>query len=183
LFVCLYACSRSTSEGNTYGKQRICFSNVSWLSDFIFYHKPLYKSLHQSFFYSFINILPSESGVTLHYSTILPYCSWCWKMFEISGSYLPLRVCDLCQSCQTWPAKFGQIWPRTDTSLVFCNRKLMRTDILFTRTTKHTCNFAHSEFVSMYTIVMIIKSDACQLIHYYLYLPMSYNIICNYLFC
>ena len=36
------------------------------------YHKPLYKSLHQSFFYSFITILPSESGVTLHYSTILP---------------------------------------------------------------------------------------------------------------
>ena len=46
--------------------------HVSWLSDFIFYPKPLYKSLHQSFFYSFITILPSESGVTLHYSTILP---------------------------------------------------------------------------------------------------------------
>ena len=27
---------------------------------------------HQSFFYSFITILPSESGVTLHYSTIFP---------------------------------------------------------------------------------------------------------------
>ena len=39
---------------------------------FINYQKPLYKSLHQSFFYSFITILPSESGVTLHYSTILP---------------------------------------------------------------------------------------------------------------
>ena len=46
--------------------------HVSWLSDFIFYQKPLYKSLHQSFFYSFITILPSESGVTLHYNTILP---------------------------------------------------------------------------------------------------------------
>jgi hypothetical protein len=40
-----------------YGKQRICLSSsgsahfhVSWLSDFIFYQKPLYKSLHQSFF-------------------------------------------------------------------------------------------------------------------------------------
>ena len=72
-------CSRGTSESSTYGKQRICLSNswsahfhVSWLSDFIFYQKPLYKSLHQSFFYSFITILPSESGVTLHYSTILP---------------------------------------------------------------------------------------------------------------
>ena len=42
------------------------------LLDFINYQKPLYKSLHQSFFYSFITILPSESGVTLHYSTILP---------------------------------------------------------------------------------------------------------------
>ena len=54
------------SERDTYGKQRICFSNsgsahfhVSWLSDFIFYQKPLYKSLHQSFFYSFITILPT----------------------------------------------------------------------------------------------------------------------------
>ena len=35
--------------------------------------KLAYKSLHQSFFYSFITILPSESGVTLHYSTILPW--------------------------------------------------------------------------------------------------------------
>jgi hypothetical protein len=43
--------------------------HVLWLSDFIFYPKPLYKSLHQTFFYSFI---PSESGVTLHYSMILP---------------------------------------------------------------------------------------------------------------
>jgi hypothetical protein len=72
-------CRRGTSVSSTYGKQRICLSNswsahfhVSWLSDFIFYQKPLYKSLHQSFFYSFITILPSESGVTLHYSTILP---------------------------------------------------------------------------------------------------------------
>jgi hypothetical protein len=40
--------------------QIICI-HVSWLSDFIFYPKPLYKSLHQSFFYSFITILPSES--------------------------------------------------------------------------------------------------------------------------
>ena len=46
--------------------------HISWLFYFIFYQKPLYKSLHQSFFYSFITILPSDSGVTLHYSTILP---------------------------------------------------------------------------------------------------------------
>jgi hypothetical protein len=31
------------------------------------------KWLHQSFFYSFITILPSESGVTLDYCTIFPY--------------------------------------------------------------------------------------------------------------
>jgi hypothetical protein len=37
--------------------------HVSWLSDFIFYPKSLYTSLHQSFFYSFITILPLESGV------------------------------------------------------------------------------------------------------------------------
>jgi hypothetical protein len=47
--------------------------HVSWLSDFIFYPKPLYKSLHQSFFYSFITILSSESGATLEYSTIFTY--------------------------------------------------------------------------------------------------------------
>ena len=71
--------SRGTSESSTYGKQRICRCNfasthfhVSWLSDFIFYPKPLYKSLRQSFFYSFITILPSESGVALDNSTIFP---------------------------------------------------------------------------------------------------------------
>jgi hypothetical protein len=65
LFVCLYA-----NHLPWYIAVRICFSNsgsahfhVSWLSYFIFYQKPLYKSLHQSFFYSFITILPSESGI------------------------------------------------------------------------------------------------------------------------
>ena len=46
--------------------------HVSWLLDFILYPKPLYNSLHQSFFYSFITILLSESGVTLDYCTIFP---------------------------------------------------------------------------------------------------------------
>ena len=57
--------SRGTSESSAYGKQQICRCNsaskhfhISWLSDFIFYPKPLYKSLHQSFFYSFITVLP-----------------------------------------------------------------------------------------------------------------------------
>ena len=31
-----------------------------------------FAMLHQSFFYSFITILPSESGVTLDYCTIIP---------------------------------------------------------------------------------------------------------------
>ena len=41
------ACSRSTTEGAIYGNHRICLTaivsahfHVSWLSDFIFYHKP-----------------------------------------------------------------------------------------------------------------------------------------------
>jgi hypothetical protein len=38
---------------------------------FFFPPKPLYKSLHQSFFYSFITT--SESGVTLDYCMIFPY--------------------------------------------------------------------------------------------------------------
>ena len=32
----------------------------------------------------------------------------------------------------------------SDTRLVFCNRKLMRTDIILTRTTKPICNFTNS---------------------------------------
>ena len=57
-------CSTCWSRGMSYGKQRSCRSksglahfHVSWLSAFIFYPKPLYKSLHQSFFYSFVNHL------------------------------------------------------------------------------------------------------------------------------
>ena len=80
---CSTCWSRGTSESSTCGKQRICRCNsasthfhVSWLSDFIFYPKPLYKSLRQSFFYSFITILPSENGVTLDYSTIFPLTLW-----------------------------------------------------------------------------------------------------------
>jgi hypothetical protein len=60
--------------------------HVSWLSVFIFYPKPLYKSLHQSFFYSFITILPSESGVTLDYCMIFPYTrnlSFCHFTFRL----------------------------------------------------------------------------------------------------
>ena len=91
--------SRGTSESSAYGKQPICRCNsasthfhVSWISDFIFYPKPLYKSLCQSFFYSFITILPSESGVTLdfpldpmislfhiHFGTCV---TWLWENYD-----------------------------------------------------------------------------------------------------
>ena len=59
-------------ENSGFSNSESAHFHVSWLSDFIFSQKPLYKSLPQSFFYSFITIFPSESGVTLHYSTILP---------------------------------------------------------------------------------------------------------------
>ena len=36
-------------------------------------YRILFFSSSSSFFYSFITILPSKSGVTLHYSTILPH--------------------------------------------------------------------------------------------------------------
>jgi hypothetical protein len=34
---------------------------------------------------------------------------------------------------------------RPDIKSVFCNRKLMKTDIFFTRTTKHICNFVNPD--------------------------------------
>jgi hypothetical protein len=52
------------------------------------------------------------------------------------------RVRENCQSCQTRPAKFPNL-VRTDTRLVFCNRKIMRTDISFTRITRPICNFVN----------------------------------------
>ena len=60
------------------------------------------------------------------------------------------RVNEICQSCQTWPAKFGKILLRADTRLVFCNWKLMRTDMLFTRTANLICNFVNPEILVPY---------------------------------
>ena len=40
---------------------------------------------------------------------------------------------EICQSSQIWPAKFGQILLKTATRLVYCIRKLMRSDIFLTR--------------------------------------------------
>jgi hypothetical protein len=78
--VILYIHGAHKHRGNTFQRQNYkmrrsnsgsAHFHVSWLSDFIFYPKPLYKSLHQSFFYSFITTLHSKSGVTctLNYST------------------------------------------------------------------------------------------------------------------
>ena len=61
----------------------------------------------------------------------------------------------MCQSCQTWPAKcvspvrhdlqnLGRFCYGLTQDWYFANRKLMRTDIFFTRTTKTICNFANS---------------------------------------
>ena len=69
----------------------------------------------------------------------------CATMWSLSTGIL-FQSSRNCQSCQIWPAKFWQILIRTDTRLVFCNTKLMRTDIILTRTTKPICNFANSAF-------------------------------------
>ena len=63
-----------------------------------------------------------------------------------------------CQSCQIWPAKFEQILIRTDTRLVFYNRKLMTTDIILTMTTE-----AHMQFCELWTTILSwpLKSHHC----------------------
>jgi hypothetical protein len=68
------------------------------------------------------------------------YGSW---IYNCQSSWIfYCKIPNLCQSLvKICPNFAGHFLPRTDTSLVFCNRKFMRTDILFTRTTKPTCNF------------------------------------------
>ena len=46
---------------------------------------------------------------------------------------------------------------RTDTKLVFYNRKLMRTDIILTRTTKPICNFANSAMIYLHLPVKLMS--------------------------
>ena len=49
------------------------------------------------------------------------------------------RIREMCQSCQTWPAKFGQILLRTDTRLVyFAIENKWGLTLIFTRTIKPT---------------------------------------------
>jgi hypothetical protein len=47
-----------------------------------------------------------------------------------------------------------QILLRTDTRLLFSNRKIMRTDIFFTRTTKPICNFVNSGRLSLLNVFL-----------------------------
>ena len=46
---------------------------------------------------------------------------------EFWSKIYEFRIHEIRLSCQTWPTKFGQILIRTNTRLVFWNRKLMRT--------------------------------------------------------
>ena len=64
--------SFSTHIQNQINKANSIMGLIRRTNTYLDEQKRLYKSLHQSFFYSFITILPSESGVTLHYSRILP---------------------------------------------------------------------------------------------------------------
>ena len=50
---------------------------------------------------------------------------------------------------------------RTDTRLVFCNKKLMRTDIFLTRTTKPICNFVNPGWKFFYCGQSIIHRQYC----------------------
>jgi hypothetical protein len=89
------------------------------------------------FFVSFCHHLASVVRRKLSHLNLLLWNAWTklnqtWQGWSLGGS--------LSKLCPTDPP--SKIW--TDTRLVFCNRKLMRTDIFFTRTTKLICNFANS---------------------------------------
>jgi hypothetical protein len=56
------------------------------------YPKPLYKSLHPSFFYSFITILPSQSGVTL-LGKSMSYVPPFWTRYTTSYFFLMI-ICN-----------------------------------------------------------------------------------------
>jgi len=52
--------------------------------------------------------------------------------------------------------KLSVLSVRTDTRLVFCNRKLMRTDIFFIRTTKSTFKFVNTGIAIKITIPFLL---------------------------
>ena len=100
--------------------------HVSWLSDFIFYPKPLYKSFHQSFFYSFITILPPRKWCytrvehDFHIDPIVspcqfifqPFVTWLrenydyrnvsWKIICIYDLTLSRGECNTCSFRSPW---------------------------------------------------------------------------------
>ena len=70
-----------------------------------------------------------------------------------------IRVREISQSCQTWPAKFGQILLRTCTRLEYCNRKLMRTAIFFSLGTPNPYAISRTLFyVYLFIAVAILFS-------------------------
>jgi hypothetical protein len=76
--------------------------------------------------------------------------------------FFSLSIMDIAAYTITLQTNLGRFLLRTDTRLVFCNKKLMRTDIFFTRTTKPICNFANSIvlmfFLSlMYTYFTVLR--------------------------
>jgi hypothetical protein len=96
-----------------FGQGKIIYANhlpwyIAWLSDFIFYPKPLYKSLHQSFFYSFITILPSESGVytraqyDFHIDPIILPCQFIFQPFVTMSVYFSAIKRDLAILTEWW---------------------------------------------------------------------------------
>ena len=64
----------------------------------------------------------------------------------------------------------NKIWAdllRTDTRLVFCNRKLMRTYIFFTKTTKPICNFVNPVMITYMYMYQQMSIYNCLHIHIY----------------
>jgi hypothetical protein len=82
--------------------------------------------------------------VSLHIIFKMLSC-WRWQAAQALPFWFNFchgsRVCEIRQWSDM--AQFGQILLRTDTRLVFCNRKLLRTDIIFTRIIEPICNFVN----------------------------------------
>ena len=132
LKVALHAINKTTPS------QQVCICDLAW----------------KNISYTYAFILQTRCAQTAAASVPAPrmkkfsiyrYVSiQCTCIISLWGNLIILftdRIHEICQFCQTWPAKYGQILLRNDTRLVFCNGKLMRTDIFFTRTTKPICNF------------------------------------------
>jgi hypothetical protein len=86
---------------------------------------------------------------------VLIYCLWIWNrvknIFISYFTYLALtnRIIDIVLKINAkqswWWFIDWELFVRTDTWLVFYNRKLLRTDNFFTRITKPICNFPNPD--------------------------------------